>query len=239
MPFVLISPSEIVPKPENPKVPQAPAGAIFDMDGVLIESRDAHWTAWQRLGAELDAPFTRELFETTFGMHNRQIFPLWLGPDLAEPELERLSGRKEEMFREAARETLEPIPGVRELIASLASEGFCLAVGSSGPRPNVEMALDVLGVREHFRALSTGDDVANGKPHPEVFLIAAERLGLEPSRCVVLEDAPQGVAAGLAAGARVIAITSTKPAAELSGAHRIVETFESVSPADLRAVLDD
>jgi beta-phosphoglucomutase len=217
---------------------QQKLGVIFDMDGVLVDSSDAHYRAWSRLGEELGKPHPREIFEQTFGMHNRQIIPLWLGKDIPPEEVERLSERKEEMYREIAAGSLKPLEGVVELIAALFEDGFLLAVGSSGPTANVELVLNVLGVRDRFVALSTGNDVHHGKPHPEVFLKAAGKLRLPPASCAVIEDAPQGILAGLAAGARVVAVSSTRPAAELTRAHLVVDSLTELEPARLRGLIE-
>ncbi len=213
-------------------------GVIFDMDGVLVDSSEAHFAAWSRLGEEIGVPHPRAIFESTFGMHNRQIIPLWVGDRIGADEVERLSDRKEAMYRDVAAGTLKPLDGVVDLIRSLAGAGFALAIGSSGPRPNVDLVLGILGVRELFQALSTGEEVRHGKPDPEVFLKAASKLGLPPSHCAVIEDAPQGVQAGLAAGARVIAVASTRPAAELTAAHLVVASLRELDPSRVREVID-
>jgi beta-phosphoglucomutase family hydrolase len=220
-------------------MPAPQLGVIFDMDGVLVDSAEAHFAAWRRLGEEVGTPHERSFFNRTFGMHNREIIPQWLGPAVPRDDVERLSERKEALYRDVAATTLEPLDGVIELVEALAQEGFLLAVGSSGPPPNVELALEVLGARDLFRALSTAADVSEGKPHPEVFLRAAEKLGLPPSRCVVVEDAPQGVEAGLRAGCKVIAVASTRPRAELSAAHIVVDGLRELSPARIRSLLGD
>jgi beta-phosphoglucomutase len=212
-------------------------GVIFDMDGVLVDSSEAHYAAWSRLGEGLGVPHPREVFERTFGMHNRQIIPLWLGAHVAEEEIERLSRLKEAMYREAAPGAVRPIDGVLELIGSLHAEGLSLAVGSSGPRENVELVLELLGVGARFSALSTGDEVRRGKPDPEVFLKAAAKLGLAPRSCAVVEDAPAGVEAALAAGMRAIAVTTTRPAAELRRAHLIVESLRELGVRRVREVI--
>ena len=213
-------------------------GVIFDMDGVLVDSTEAHYAAWCGLAEEIGVTCTRAIFESTFGMHNRQIIPLWLEREFPDDELDRLSRRKEEIYREVAPTSITALPGVRELIDALARESdFTLAVGSSGPKPNIELILDFLGAADHFAALSTGDEVRHGKPDPEVFLIAARKLELSPSRCVVIEDAPQGVAAGIAAGAKVVAVTSTKPAEDLREAHLVVNELSELSPERLRSLL--
>ncbi len=216
-----------------------PLGVIFDMDGVLVDSTEAHYAAWCGLGSEIGVTCTREIFESTFGMHNRQIIPLWLEREFPDEELDRLSWRKEEIYREVAASSIAALPGVRELIDALSRESdFTLAVGSSGPAPNIELVLDFLGVADKFAALSTGDEVRHGKPEPEVFLIAARKLELDPRRCVVIEDAPQGVAAGIAAGAKVVAVTSTKPAEELQAAHLVIDTLSELGPERLRELID-
>lgn len=194
-------------------------GIIFDMDGVLIDSAEAHYHAWRTLGEEIGTPHTREFFASTFGMHNNQIMPRWLGPNLTDEESRRLAERKETLFLGVVEQHLKALPGAEHFVAAAREAGFLCAVGSSGPRRNVETALDLLGIRPLFHHLATGDDVREGKPHPEVFLKAAAGLGLPPSRTVVIEDAPQGVQAGLAAGCGVIALITSRPAADLRGAH--------------------
>jgi beta-phosphoglucomutase len=216
---------------------RAALGAIFDMDGVLIDSTEAHFAAWSRLGDEVGVPMRREIFEGTFGMHNRQILPLWLGDHLESAEIERLSERKEAMFRKEAPSSVRALDGAVELVEQLDNAGFALAVGSSGPRANVELILDLLGVRARFDALATGDDVHHGKPDPEVFLTAAARLSLPPGSCAVIEDAPQGIQAGLRAGCRVIAVASTRPRSELGAAHLVVESLREVRAGAVQSLL--
>ena len=213
-------------------------GAIFDMDGVLVDSGEAHYLGWCLLGKELGEPFDRALFDETFGMTNYQIIPKWLGARAKDLDLSALSTRKEELYREAAASAIEPLDGVPELLDSLAAGGFGLAVGSSGPRPNVEMVLDILGARGQFAAMATLEDVTAGKPDPQVFTVAADKLGLPPARCVVIEDAPQGVQAGLAAGAKVVAVTSTRPPAALADAHLVVDSLREVDAERLAALID-
>jgi len=203
-------------------------GVIFDMDGVLVDSNAAHFEAFKKLGEQIGVPFTRELLQRTVGMHNNQIFPIWLGAGIAQSEITRLAGEKEQIYRSIARGTLREIPSARVLVKRLYDEGIPLAVGSSGPRENVELAIETLGLAPFFKVRVTGSDVTHGKPNPEIFLKAAEKLGLRPSDCVVIEDAPQGVRAALAAGMRVIAVTTTCPASELSAATRVVSSLDEI-----------
>jgi beta-phosphoglucomutase len=212
-------------------------GIIFDMDGVLIDSAEAHFHAWHSLGKEIGTPHTREFFNSTFGMHNNQIMPRWLGASLDPGDGQRLAERKEVIFREVVSQHLTALPGAQEFVAAAREAGYLCAVGSSGPRRNVETALDILGIRHLFHHLATGDDVTEGKPHPEVFLMAAAGLGLKPSRAVVIEDAPQGVEAGLAAGCPVVALTTSRPGEDLRGAHLIEESLATLRLTQVEALL--
>jgi len=200
-------------------------GIIFDMDGVLVDSGDAHYEAWRRVGAEEGVPYPRAFFDRTFGMHNRQTIPLWLGRRVSEEAIARLAERKEALYRQSARKLLRPIPGAVELVCALAREGIRLAVGSSGPRANIALGLELLGIASFFRALATGDDVKRGKPAPDIFLYAASQLAIQPKRCVVIEDAPPGIEAAHAAGMRVIALPTSRPAAQLVAADMILPSF--------------
>lgn len=214
-------------------------GVIFDMDGVLVDSAEAHFQAWTRLSDEISVPFSRDEFEESFGMHNRQILHRWLAHrTLTGERIEAYSAKKEAYYRDVARGCLQPIPGAVALVQGLRQTGFRLAVGSSGPKENVDLALETLGVADAFQAFSTGDDVERGKPHPEVFLKAAERLGLHPGRCLVIEDAPQGIEAGLAAGTRVVAVCTSRPPEELRDAHLVVRSPSDLSVNVIRRLLE-
>jgi len=209
-------------------------GVIFDMDGVLVDSTEAHYLSWEKIGQEIGHPYPKDLFLKTYGMHNRQSMPLWLGRDISEKEMAALAERKEALYRDLARHTVKPIPGVVALIKALADDGFLLAVGSSGPTANVAMALEILGVQPFFKALSTGDEVKEGKPHPAIFLNAAKKLGLRPEHCAVIEDAPQGIQAAKAAQMFAIAIPTSRAKAQLTQADWVADSLYDVTSAELR-----
>ena len=215
---------------------------IFDMDGVLVDSNRAHYETFKLMGEKFAVPFTWEMMLSMVGMHNNEIVPRWLGATHArELTLERIDeiGReKEALYREIAGPSLKPIPGVIDLIRALRADGMTLAVGSSGPRENVALAVRILDVGSYFPVQITGSDVKRGKPAPDIFLKAAESLGRDPSCCVVIEDAPQGVQAALNAGMRVIAVTTSKPAADLKHAHLVVEHLSEVTPSVVRGLVN-
>lgn len=210
---------------------------LFDLDGVLIDSSSFHRESWTKLGSEIGFQMTDAVFWETFGMPNRQIFPLLFGHALPEAETSALSERKEELFRALARGRLRALPGAIDLLRSLKESGFRLALGSSTPRSNVDVILETLGVACLFDATVTADDVTHGKPNPEVFLAAAARVAVPPERCVVVEDAVVGVEAARAAGMRCLAVTTTHPAERLAAADRIVAGLAGLGPEDFEALL--
>jgi HAD superfamily hydrolase (TIGR01509 family) len=127
--------------------------------------------------------------------------------------------------------------GAVELIDALDADGFLLAVGSSGPTENIDLCLERLARRERFAAVVTGADVTRGKPDPQVFLLAAERLGLPPASCCVVEDAAHGVEAACRAGMKAVALTGTAPRDRLADADLVVDQLRELSPAIFRRLL--
>jgi beta-phosphoglucomutase len=206
---------------------------IFDLDGVLVDSSEFHRESWRVVGLERGFEMTDELFWRTFGMPNRQILPLLYGRALGDDEIAEVSERKEAAYRELAAGRMRALPGACELVRAVGPAGWRVALGSSTPMSNIRVVLGSLGIRDCFEQIVCSDDVINGKPHPEVFLKAASKLGVAPSRCVVIEDAVVGVQAALAAGMRCLAVTTTHPAEKLSAAHRVVTDLTHVGPDDL------
>lgn len=209
------------------------------MDGVLVDSADAHRQAWQQLGREIGTPFTSELFQQTFGQRNASIIPVWLGtrePDITPQCANALADRKETLYRELVRQgAVRVYPGVPVLLRQLRALGAGVAVASSGPRENVSLLIDTIGVRPAVDATVGSEDVTEGKPHPEVFLKAAARLGIEPTRCAVIEDSVHGIEAAKRGHMFAVAVlTSTARAALLqAGADVVVEGVERIDAKEL------
>src|SRR5262249_31952747 len=141
---------------------------------------------------------TEDEFASTFGQTSREIIAGFWGPHLDAAEAEALDARKEAIYRDLIRARFPAMDGAVALIDALAADGFLPAVGSSGPPQNIALTLDLLGVAARFRAMVSGRDVTRGKPDPQVFLLAAERLGVPAGRSIVVEDAPVGIAAARA-----------------------------------------
>lgn len=213
-----------------------PLAAIFDWDGVVVDSAHAHERAWVRLAAETGRTLPTGHFQAGFGRKNDVIIPDILGWKVPPEEGARLGRRKEELYREELRASgIAPLPGVREFLARLSAAGVPCAVGSSTERRNIDTLLATLALGGVFRAIVTAENVTRGKPDPQVFLLGAADLGVPPERCVVFEDALAGLAAARAGGMAAVGVTTTHPAATLAAhADRVVARLDELTVADLR-----
>ena len=210
---------------------------IFDMDGVLIDSYDAHFAGWSRMYRELDLDYTEADFAADFGRTSRDILFRRFGDGLANERIRELDERKEAYFRDSFSEKFVAVDGATELIDSLAADGFHIAVGSSAPAANVALCLEKLGCAEKVSAIVTGQDVTRGKPDPQVFLMAAERLRVSPSNCAVVEDAVHGIEAANAAGMKSVALVGTATRTQLHEARLIVDSLRELTPAKIRSLI--
>ncbi len=207
-------------------------GLLFDMDGTLVDNLAYHFMAFdayaEREGFTLLEPVSLKIN----GMHSNDIFPLLLGNEVvAQYGLDRLNREKEEVYRDMYRPKIAPIAGVIELLKEAKKAGVKCAIGSSGCRENVEMIIEGLGIAELIDGSISGSDVTHGKPHPEIFTKAHEALGLKAEECIVVEDAVNGIVAGVRAGCKCLAVTTTATAEVLTeaGASLCVEDYSTVT----------
>ena len=219
-----------------------PCAAIFDLDGTLVDSFDAHWRSWHGMCARHGVTLTHERFVRSFGMRNDRIIDLyWREDGKAPPDAElarRHADAKEELYRALVADAFPAMAGGRELLERLRAAGWLLAVGTSGPPENLRVAVDGLDAGRFLHAEVCGLDVAHGKPAPDIFLKAAERLGVAPARCVVVEDAVPGIDAAHAAGMPCVAICSAGHThGELAGAERVIDAFEELTVDAMDALL--
>jgi len=204
-------------------------GALFDWDGVVIDSSAQHEESWEMLAGEIGKPLPADHFVRGFGMKNQVIIPRILGWTDDPDEIHAYSLRKEFLYREIVRERgIDPLPGVAGLLQLLRDHGVPCAVASSTHRENIETIFDAIGLRGYFQAVVTAEDVSHGKPDPEVFIKSAGKIGCRPQDCIVFEDALVGIEAGLAAGARVVAVATTNDIGELGRAHAAVRSLQQV-----------
>ncbi len=184
---------------------------IFDLDGVIVDTAHYHFLAWKRLANELGINLTEELNERLKGVSRMRSLEIILelgGITLSEHEKENLANRKNSWFVDYV-ERMAPeeiFPGVKTLLQQLRANGYKVALASSSK--NAKTVIQLLQIKNEFDAVVDGTMITHSKPHPEIFLLAAKKLGIDPADCLVFEDAEAGVEAALAAGMKCVGIGS-------------------------------
>jgi HAD superfamily hydrolase (TIGR01509 family) len=209
--------------------------AIFDHDGVLVDTLALHQEAWVEHGRRSGLTITADFVHRTFGMTNPSMFRLLPNGPKTAADMARHSAQKEACYRELARGRITLMAGVREVLDALTAAGVLLAIGSSGVRGNLELTVHECGLVGRFASMASLEDIRHGKPDPEVFLKAAAWAGVDPRRCSVFEDAPFGIQAARAAGMYAIGVTTSHPAPVLweAGAHEVIESLVGYDVAPL------
>ena len=203
---------------------------IFDWDGVVIDSSAQHERSWEILAQEISKPLPDGHFLLGFGKKNALIIPEILGWATDPAAITALSNRKEEIYRELVQASgVHVLPGARELLTALRAAGIPRSIGSSTPRSNLDAILPVTGLADLFDAIACGDDVTHGKPAPDIFLLAAQKLHMPPADCLVIEDAHVGLEAARRAGMATLAVATTNPLGDLQYADAAVESLATVT----------
>jgi len=189
-------------------------GVLWDMDGVLVDTGDFHYQAWQQVLDREGIFFSETAFRNTFGMHNARILELLLGAPPDEATLVRIGDAKESLFRRIFHGRATPMSGVLDWIERLHRQGVPQAVASGAPQETIEFLIDEMSLRPYFGALVSAQGMPS-KPDPAVFLEAARRIGIPPTRCVVIEDGLPGLEAACRGGMRTVGVTTPHPARAL------------------------
>jgi beta-phosphoglucomutase len=213
--------------------------AIFDMDGTLVDNMRFHAEAWVALSRRLGLEATAEDFERKYaGKKNDEILPILLGRPLSPQELSQFADEKETHYRKLYTPHLGLLRGADDFLIRLAAAGVHLAVATAAPPENRTLVLDGLNLRARFARVVGAEEVTRGKPAPDIFLAAAQSVGVDPAACVVFEDAVNGILAARAAGMVAVGITSTTPSELLreAGAHWTAPDFASL-PRELESRL--
>lgn len=194
----------------------SPRAVIFDIDGTIVDNMHLHAEAFARFAHRHGLPpLTSDDRARLDGRRNSEIFPLLFNREVGRDEWQGYEREKEELYRQLSTGRLQPIKGLGALIERLTQERISIALATSAPRLNVEHTLAELGLADAFSIIVRGDQVARGKPAPDVFIEAARQLGVDAADCLVFEDAPMGIAAAHAAGMRVVALTTSFDAEQL------------------------
>jgi beta-phosphoglucomutase family hydrolase len=214
---------------------------IFDMDGTIVDNMAYHTKSWLEFFARRGKTYDADaFFRETAGAQGREILRERLGADVPDEQIAVLALEKDALYRDMYGPHRAAIAGFEAFVTEADARGIQLAVATSAPPLNIVFTLDELDLRRHFHAVVGAADVKHGKPHPDVFLKAAEKLGVDPSECIVFEDAPMGVEAARRAGMRAVAITTTLPFdafREFDNVVKVVGDYGDLSADDLLASL--
>jgi len=209
---------------------------LWDMDGTLIDSEKFHWISWRDTMAAEGIVISHEQFLSSFDQRNDSILPRWLGAATTPERIEKIGNAKEELYRQLIRQHgISPLPGVAHWVRQLHEDGWLQVIASAAPRANIDAVLKALSATHIFQGIVSADDVHRGKPDPEVYLVAAARVGASPDRCIVVEDAAAGVEGARRAGMRSIGVSR-------GGKHLpadvVVQSLESLDPDTFEKLLE-
>ncbi len=210
---------------------------LFDMDGVIVDSNPYHKLAFQAFLAQYHIALTDEELKTkVYGRTNKEIMSYIFKENATQEQSDSWANEKEALFRKMYQPDIRATKGLTALLQALKVKQIPTAVGTSAPLDNLNFVLDALNLRQYFDVLLHSKDVVHGKPAPEIYLKAANKLGMDPSKCIVIEDSLPGIQAGLSAGMKVIGITTTHTPEELQHTHFVIQDFRTLNIDILQAL---
>ncbi|MDA0321804.1 MAG: HAD family phosphatase [Verrucomicrobia bacterium] len=222
---------------------RAPWGVIFDVDGTMVDNRDYHRRAWIEFGERHNLPITAAFYsQNIHSKSNDNTTRLLYGEDCGDDVIARVADEKESLYRDLYRPDLREMPGLTRLLADLGREHVPCATVSNSTHANIELVLSGLGIRECFDVVLSFTDVTHSKPHPEMFLTAANQMDLPIERCVVIEDSPSGFAAAEAARVAYVVISSGADPAHLHKARHAAAVhpdFTTLTAESLRVFVEE
>ena len=211
------------------------AAFIFDIDGTIIDSMPFHGRSWDVFLARHGVAYAGETFlRATAGRTGTEIMRELFGP-MSDERAWSLVHEKEDVYRELFARAFAEIAGFRDFARAARAQGIRIACATAGDAKNIAFALEHLGMADEFDAVAGAHDVKRGKPEPDLFLLAAQRVGVDPSRAIVFEDAPLGIEGARRAGMYAVAITSGEPAERLAGPHVLaaIADYRGVTPSSI------
>ena len=212
---------------------------LFDVDGTIVDNMDAHLQAWVEYLGTLGINDRNDvIYKIVSGKTTREVIEYYFGKNLTEVQMRDHYRQKEALYKALYFPEMSGIAGVVDLFKQANELNVPMAVASAGGIDNVEFILNNLNLRQYFQEVVSARDVKRGKPDPEIFLLAAKRLGVDPSACLVFEDSKAGLEAATNAGMKAVAITTAMPASELEQYPAVIKIVDNYVGLDLEPLLE-
>lgn len=190
-------------------------GFIFDMDGVVVDNHKYHFKAWMEFAEKYKFPLNDQIYRDKFnGKTNKDLFQMIFG-NISQEQMDAYAQEKESNYQKLYEAEMKPLKGLIDFLDFLTTHKYKVALGTSAPTSNVDFTLDKLFLRKYFHAIVDGPQVSKGKPDPQVYLMCAAKLGLDPKNCVVFEDSLAGLESGKRAGCKIVGVATSHEAFEL------------------------
>ncbi len=211
-----------------------PQGIIFDLDGTLIDNNAYHIEAWKAFYKKMGLQFSVDEYKNKInGRISKAIFPYVLNKELSDDEISVYDNEKESLYRQLYASHIRPVGGLINFLEQLHKECYPMAVATSGLPPNIDFMFENIDIKKYFRAIINASNITTGKPHPEIFLKAAEALLVNPKKCIAFEDSVAGIRSAKAAGMKVVALTTTHAAEDVQEADLIINDYTEITPEQL------
>ncbi|OGI18154.1 MAG: hypothetical protein A3J06_04450 [Candidatus Moranbacteria bacterium RIFCSPLOWO2_02_FULL_48_19] len=208
---------------------------VFDMNGVIIDDERIHQEAWRQWCQKYGFRLTEDEFKhNVFGRTEADIFSSLFHRQLSSDELEKYSAERVGIAIFLFKSKVALTEGLLEFFHELKAHNIPFAVATSARKPYTDFILDGLNIRQFFKKIVTAEEISKGKPDPEIYLLTAKKLLINPIHCVAFEDSLSGIKSAQAAGMKVIGITTTHTAEELGGADKVIDSFKYISIEDLK-----
>lgn len=207
---------------------------LFDLDGTVVDNMDYHIKAWvQYLKMHGVNDDEKVVYKKVAGKTTEEVIHDYFGDNLSEQEVQNHYRTKETLYKEIYLPHMKEVPGISALLKQAKDLGLPMAVASAAGIDNIEYVINNLNIAHYFKAIVCAQDVAHGKPDPEIFLLAAKRLGVDPAKCLVFEDSLVGVEGAQNAGMKAIAITTGHPAEKFAGYASVIRVVDNFVGLDL------
>jgi beta-phosphoglucomutase family hydrolase len=212
-----------------------PEAVIFDLDGTLIDNNSYHIEAWKVFYDKIGKPFSKEDYmQNINGRVNSDIFNYIFSTTLSPEMIEMYSNEKEAMYRELYKSHIKPVNGLIDFLEELEKEKIPKAIATSGLSPNINFMFEHVPIKKYYADVIDASKITKGKPHPEIFLKAADAVHANPKNCIAFEDSVAGIRSAKAAGMKVIALTTTHTSEDVKEADLIIKDYTEISLTKLR-----